>query len=65
MADKVETIADFRAYERRQPRYTDHEELLYMLHELSRIISVHFDRVIPAAQADPLAMVGAHAHFPA
>lgn len=46
MADKVETIADFRAYERRQPRYTDHEELLYMLHELSRIISVHFDRVM-------------------
>ena len=46
MAEKVKTIADFRAYERGQPRYTDHEKLLYMLHELSRIISVHFDRVM-------------------
>lgn len=46
MTPQVRTIAEFRAYERGQPRYTDHEELLYMLHELSRIISVHFDRVM-------------------
>jgi len=46
MAGKVGTIEAFRAYERSQPRYTDHEELLYMLHELSRIISVHFDRAM-------------------
>ena len=46
MANQLRTIADFRAYERGQPRYTDHEELLYTLHELSRIISVHFDRVM-------------------
>ena len=43
---KVGTIEEFRAYERSQPRYIDHEELLYILHELSRIISVHFDRAM-------------------
>ena len=46
MAKAIRTIADFRAYERDQPRYTDHEELLYLLHELSRIVSVHFDRAM-------------------
>ena len=46
MTEQVSTIAEFREYERRQPRYLDHEELLYMLHELSRMISVHFDRVM-------------------
>ncbi|MEP7241718.1 MAG: MarR family transcriptional regulator [Devosia sp.] len=46
MTQDVRTIEQFRAFERAQPRYTDHEELLYMLHELSRIISVHFDRVM-------------------
>jgi DNA-binding MarR family transcriptional regulator len=45
-AAKPRTIAQFRAFERRQPRYTDHETLLYMMHELSRLISVHFDRVM-------------------
>lgn len=46
MSDEVKTIAQFRAYERRQPRYLDHADLLYLMHELSRIISVHFDRVM-------------------
>ena len=46
MTEQVRTIAEFRDFERRQPRYLDHEELLYMLHELSRMISVHFDRVM-------------------
>ncbi len=46
MTNDVRTMAEFRAYERGQPRYLDHAELLYLMHELSRIISVHFDRVM-------------------
>ena len=46
VTEEVKTIAEFRAYERRQPRYLDHSDLLYLMHELSRIISVHFDRVM-------------------
>ena len=44
MTEDVQTISQFRAYERRQPRLLDHAELLYLMHELSRLISVHFDR---------------------
>jgi MarR family transcriptional regulator for hemolysin len=47
---KPRTIEQFRAFERRQPRYMDHAELLYLMHELSRLISVHFDRVMAEHQ---------------
>jgi MarR family transcriptional regulator, transcriptional regulator for hemolysin len=50
MTEDVRSIAAFRAFERSTPRYVDHEELLYMLHELSRIISVHFDRAMSRHQ---------------
>ena len=50
MARRPKTIAQFRAYERDLPRYIDHEELLYMMHELSRLISVHFDRAMARHQ---------------
>lgn len=46
MARRPKTIKQFRDYERAQPRYMDHAELLYLMHELSRLISVHFDRVM-------------------
>jgi DNA-binding MarR family transcriptional regulator len=46
MAEDVRTIAEFRAYERRQPRFLDHSDLLYLMHELSRMISVQFDRAM-------------------
>ncbi|WP_299638269.1 MarR family transcriptional regulator [Devosia sp.] len=46
----MKTVAEFRAYERRLPRYIDHEELLYTMHELSRLISVHFDKVMARHQ---------------
>lgn len=46
MTKSVRTIAEFRAYERRQPRYLDHSDLMYLMHELSRMISVHFDRIM-------------------
>lgn len=46
MARKIGTIREFRAYERSQPRYIDHADLFYLMHELSRIISVHFDRAM-------------------
>jgi DNA-binding MarR family transcriptional regulator len=50
MADEVRTIADFRAYERRQPRFIDHSDLFYLMHELSRMISVDFDRLMARHQ---------------
>lgn len=43
---EIRTIAEFRAYEHAQPNYLAHVETLYLMHELSRIISVHFDRVM-------------------
>jgi DNA-binding MarR family transcriptional regulator len=50
MARRPKTIQQFRAYEQAQPRYMDHAELLYLMHELSRLISVHFDRVMAQHQ---------------
>jgi MarR family transcriptional regulator for hemolysin len=50
MPRRPKTIAQFRAFERKLPRYIDHEELLYTMHELSRLISVHFDRVMARHQ---------------
>jgi MarR family transcriptional regulator for hemolysin len=50
MADQVRTIADFRAYERGQPRFLDHSDLFYLMHELSRLISVDFDRLMAKHQ---------------
>jgi DNA-binding MarR family transcriptional regulator len=46
MADTVRTITGFRAHKRGQPRNIAHSDLLYLMHELSRMISVHFDRVM-------------------
>jgi DNA-binding MarR family transcriptional regulator len=50
MTDLVRTIAEFRAYERGQPHTIDHSDLLYLIHELSRLISAHFDRVMERHQ---------------
>lgn len=50
MARRPKTMRQFRAYEQAQPRYMDHVELLYLMHELSRLISVHFDRVMAQHQ---------------
>jgi DNA-binding MarR family transcriptional regulator len=50
MAKKPKTIAQFRDFERRLPGYMAHEELFYAVHELSRLISAHFDRVMAAHQ---------------
>ncbi len=46
MTGKLKTVAEFRDFERGLPRYIAHEELLYMMHELSRLISVHFDKAM-------------------
>lgn len=50
MTDQVRTIAEFRAYGRHQPRYLDHSDLLYLMHELSRMISVQFDALMARHQ---------------
>ena len=44
MPSKPKTIAQFRAYESALPRHDAHEGLIYTVHELSRLTSVHFDR---------------------
>ncbi len=43
---RLETVADWRAFEQSNPRNMAHSQLLYLMHELSRMISVEFDRAM-------------------